>query len=185
MSRPGTEAGGPNWYNTGFGIAKFLDPSSALLYSINPWPDIRYAEVLLTYAEAVAESGQGDATLAKKCLNDVRHRAAFTDDIDLTVENVLHERRVELAFENDLSYTLLRRRAYIFGAENGQRKHALVPVIDLRGSEPKYVFVRANVYHGDVYASSNGLYIGDFRNYYSGIPNWDKNQIEKNPIQEN
>lgn len=178
-----TNAG--NWYNSGFGIAKFLDPSSALLYSINPWPDIRYAEVLLTYAEAVAESGQGDKTLAKKCLNDIRHRAAFTDEIDLTIENVLHERRIELAFENDLSYTLLRRRSYVYGPSNGQRKHALVPVIDLRGSEPKYVFVRANVYHGDVAFSSNGLYIGDYRNYYSGIPNWDKNQIEKNPIQEN
>lgn len=177
-----TNAG--NWYNSGFGIAKFLDPQSALLYSINPWPDIRYAEVLLNYAEAVAESGQGDATLAKKCLNDIRHRAAFTDDIDLTVENVLHERRVELAFENDLTYTLHRRRAYTFGATNGQRKHALVPAVDLRGSEPKYIFVRANVYHGDLYTSSNGLYIGDYRSYYGSIPNYQKNQIERNPIQE-
>ena len=177
-----TNAG--NWYNSGFGIAKFLDPSSALLYSINPWPDIRYAEVLLTYAEAVAESGQGDAALAKTCLNDVRHRAAFTDNIDLTVDNVLHERRVELAFENDLPYTLHRRRAYAFGASNGQRKHALVPVVDLRGGAAKYIFVRANVYHGDLYASSNGLYISDYRSYYDAIPNWSKNQIEKNPIQE-
>ncbi len=177
-----TNAG--NWYNSGFGIAKFLDPGSALLYSINPWPDMRYAEVLLTYAEAVAESGQGDASLAKQCLNDVRHRAAFTDDIDLTVENVLHERRVELAFENDLSYTMLRRRSYIYGAANGQRKHALVPTVDLRGNEPKYIFVRANVYHGDLYTSTNGLYIGDYRSYYSGIPNFSKNKIDPNPSQE-
>ena len=173
-----------NWYNTGFGIAKFLDPSSALLYSTNPWPDIRYAEVLLNYAEAVAESGQGDAALAKKSLNDIRHRAAFKDDIELTVENVLHERRVELAFENDLPFTLHRRREYAFGTSNAVRKRALVPVVDLRGSEPKYIFVRANVYQNDVYRSNAGLYINDYRSYYGGISNYAKNQIERNPIQE-
>jgi hypothetical protein len=177
-----TNAG--NWYNTGFGIAKFLDPTGALLYSVNPWPDVRYAEILLTYAEAVAESGQGDKTLAKQCLNDVRHRAAFKDDIDLTVDNVLHERRVELAFENDLSYTLLRRREFAFGAANGLRKHALVPTLDLRDGTPKYILIRANVYHGDVYASTNGLYISDYRSYYSGVSNWQKNQITPNPNQE-
>ena len=173
-----------NWYNSGFGIAKFLDPSAPLLYSINPWPDIRYAEVLLNYAEAVAESGQGDKGKAKQYLNDIRHRAAFTDDIELTIENVLHERRVELAFENDLPYTLHRRRAYAYGAENGVRKHSLVPAVDLRGSEPKYIFIRANLYHNDVNRASNGLYISDYRSYYGGIPNWEKNKIEKNPSQE-
>ena len=177
-----TNAG--NWYNTGFGIAKFLDPTGALLYSVNPWPDVRYAEILLTYAEAVAESGLGDKNLAKQCLNDVRHRAAFKDDIDLTVDNVLHERRVELAFENDLSYTLLRRREFAFGAANGLRKHALVPTLDLRDGTPKYILIRANVYHGDVYASTNGLYISDYRSYYSGVSNWQKNQITPNPNQE-
>ena len=177
-----TNAG--NWYNTGFGIAKFLDPSQAQLYSTNPWPDVRYAEVLLTYAEAVAESGQGDKALAKQCLNDIRHRAAYTDDVELTVENVLHERRVELAFENDLSYTMLRRREFAFGAANGLRKHALVPTLDLRGGDPKYILVRANVYHGDVYASTNGLYISDYRSYYNGVSNWQKNEITPNPSQE-
>jgi len=39
-----------NWYNTGFGIAKFLDPTSSVIYSKNPWFDIRYAEILLSYA---------------------------------------------------------------------------------------------------------------------------------------
>ena len=173
-----------NWYNSGFGIAKFLDPGQALLYSTNPWPDIRYAEVLLNYAEAVVESGQGDKGLAKKVLNDIRHRAAFKDDIELTIENVLHERRVELAFEYDLPYTLHRRRAYVFGSSNAERKRSLVPMIDLRGSEAKYILVRANVYNGDVAMNPNGLYIGDYRAYYSGISNADKNQIAKNPSQE-
>lgn len=178
------DSNGGNWYNSGFGIAKFLDPGQALLYSTNPWPDIRYAEVLLNYAEAVAESGKGDATVAKQCLNDVRHRAAFTDNVDLTVANVLHERRVELAFENDLSYTMLRRRSYAFGASNAQRKRSLVPTVDLRGSKPQYVFVRANVYNGDVSFNPAGLYINDYRQYYSSISNYQKNGIAPNPIQE-
>jgi len=174
-----------NWYNSGFGIAKFLDPASASLYSTNPWPDIRYAEVLLNYAEAAAESGQ-NADNGKKYLNDVRHRAAFKDDVELTVENVLHERRVELAFEDDLIYTLRRRREYVFGATDGinNRKRALVPVVDLRGDAPKYIFVRANVYHGDVYVAANGNYISDYRSYYGSITNYVKNDITANPIQQ-
>lgn len=174
---------GGNWYNSGFGIAKFLDPSSAPLYSQNPWPDIRYAEVLLNYAEAVVESGQGDSGKAKQYLNDIRHRAAFKDDIALTLENVMHERRVELAFEQDLPRVLHRRREYAYTASNAVRKYALVPMVDLRGSEPKYIFVRSLVWHNDVFRNNTGLYINDYRGYYGSI-SWQKNQIEKNPIQE-
>ena len=177
------DGNGGNWYNTGFGIAKFLDPSSPVYYSQNPWPDIRYAEVLLNYAEAAAESGQNTAN-GKQYLNDVRHRAAFKDDVDLTVANVLHERRVELAFEDDLIYTLHRRREFVFGANNAVRKYSLVPVVDLRGAEAKYIFVRANVYNGDVWANNAGLYIGDYRSYYGSISNYVKNQITANPIQQ-
>ena len=180
--QPDNDNGG-NWYNTGFGIAKFLDPAAAKQYTDNPWPDIRYAEVLLNYAEACAETGQNTAN-AKKYLNDIRHRAAFKDDIDLTVDNVLHERRVELAFEGDLPRTLHRRRAYAYGAANAVRKRALVPVVDLRGGEAKYIFVRTNVWHNDVAKNTSGLYISDYRSYYGRISNWAKNQITKNPLDE-
>jgi hypothetical protein len=40
------------------------------------------------------------------------------------------------------------------------------------------------VYNGDVAFNPNGLYIRDYRAYYNGISNADKNQIEKNPSQE-
>lgn len=172
-----------NWYNTGFGIKKFLGPAP-VVYSTNPWYDIRYAEILLNYAEAVAESGRGDAAKAKQYLNDIRHRAAFTDDIDLTVANVLHERRIELSFENDHTYTLHRRREYVNNAGGIQhRKHALVPTLDIRGSEPAYIFVRANVYHNDIDLSPSGLNT-NIINYYGGISNYNKNKYEPNPSQE-
>ena len=68
----------------------------------------RYAEVLLNYAEAVCESGLGDKTIAAKALNDIRKRAAHTNEIELTRENVRNERFVELAFENIRIWDLRR-----------------------------------------------------------------------------
>lgn len=172
------------FWNSCFGIRKFLDPDQAIVYSSNPWCDIRYAEILLNYAEAVAESGQGDAAKAKKYLNDIRHRAAFTDDIDLTVENVCHERRVEFAMEGHESYTLYRRREYLNPRGGEQyRKHTLAPLLDLRGDTPKYIFARVNLYHGDVQFASAGINT-DQLDYYGGINNYVKNGLVPNPSQE-
>lgn len=172
------------FWNSSFGIRKFLDPSQALKYSTNPWYDIRYAEILLNYAEAVVESGKGDAAIAKKVLNDIRHRAAFTDDIDLTLENVLHERKVEFAFEGHESYTLHRRREYLNTRSGNQyRKHTLLPVLDLRDGDPQYIFARVNLYHGDVQFSATGLNTEQL-DYYKDIPNFNVNRLTPNPSQE-
>lgn len=172
------------FYNTCFGPRKFLDPDQPLQYSTNPWCDIRYAEILLNYAEAVAESGQGDAAKAKKALNDIRHRAAFTDNIELTVDNVLHERRVEFALEGHESYTLYRRREYLNQrGGNTYRKHTLLPTLDLRGDSPKYIFPRANIIQGDEHATNIGLTTEQV-DYYGGISNYAKNGLVPNPSQE-
>ena len=66
-----------NRYDYSFGVRKFLDPNGYNPYTQSPWYDIRYAEILLNYAEAVVENGSdyGDATLAAQYLNDVRKRA--------------------------------------------------------------------------------------------------------------
>lgn len=71
---------------------------------------IRYAEVLLGYAEALIESGSNN-DLAIKCIDEVRARVGMpaVNDVEgkgksLTQEElrkiVRHERRVELAFED-------------------------------------------------------------------------------------
>ena len=175
-----------DFWNTCFGIRKFLDPNEALVYSCNPWCDIRYAEILLNYCEAFAESGHGNAATAKKALNDIRHRAAFTDDIEPTLENILHERSVELALEGDQSYTLHRRREYLNNRSGYiARKHTLLPVLDLRDGvdKPKYIFPRVNLYHGDVQFSSTGLNT-DLLDYYGGITNYSKNGLTPNPSQQ-
>ena len=177
-------AGSARYWNCCCGIRKFLNPAEAPSSSTAPWCDIRYAEILLNYAESYAESGKGDAATAKKALNDIRHRAAFTDDLAPTLENVLHERQVEFAFEGHESYTLHRRRAYL-NTRSGKeyRKHTLLPILDLRSGSPKYIFARVNVYDGDVYYSPKGLDTG-LLDYYAAIPAIDEPTIVPNPVQE-
>ena len=180
-NRPKNQA---RYWNCCFGIRKFLNPLEAAPHSTAPWCDIRYAEILLNYAEAYAESGKGDVTVAKKALNDIRHRAAFTDDIMPTLENVLHERQVEFAFEGHESYTLHRRRAYL-NTRSGKeyRKHTLAPVLDIRNITPRYIFPRVNVYEGDVHLSPNGLDTG-LLDYYAAIPGAGGQSLVENPVQE-
>lgn len=179
-----------NWYSTGFGIRKFLKPGSATTYTQNPWYDLRYAEILLTYAEAAAEKSNATAeekANGKKYLNQIRRRAYFLDTVELTVDEVLKQRRAELAFENDYSYTLHRRRDFYTNSDGnskeGARTHALVPVIDLRLDTPKYIFVRANSHLENTQDKPAGNNV-DNKAYYAGISNYVKNKITPNPSQE-
>ena len=69
---------------------------------------LRLADLLLLEAEAYA--WQGNATQAAALVNQVRHRAGLAD-IDAggdMVEKVLHERRLELAFEGQRWFDLCR-----------------------------------------------------------------------------
>ena len=175
-------------YTTGFGLRKFLNPTAFQKYNKSFWYDIRYAEILLDYAEAVAESGQGSAANAKKYLNDIRKRAAFTDEVDLTVENVLHQRELVLAFEGDQLYTLHRRRAFydkFADPEVEGQKHCLTPVLDLRSGSPKYIFVRSIHFAEDPLAGGK---VSDYhtlaKNYYGGISDFSVNGYEPNPANE-
>ena len=168
---------------------KYLDQNSLNKNTQTPWYDLRYAEVLLIYAEAVAESGKGDATLAAKCLNDVRHRAGFTDDVTLSIDNVIHEWKVEFALENKWSDVLYRRRAFYdkdktATIEEGTIGHklTLIPLLDLSGVYSiKYIFLRALPYSATPnFQNYNGTLGFKNESYYGSIPNYDKNHIEKN-----
>ena len=177
-----------NTVTTGYSIRKFLDPSSFQLYHKTFWYDIRYAEILLSYAEAVVESGQGDKARAKQYLNDIRHRAAFKDDVELTLENVLHQRELEFAFEGDQLYTLHRRRAFYNKLTDNDvqgQKHALTPVIDLRGGTPKYIFVRSIHYAEDPLTGGKASdYHTAPKSYYGRISDFGVNKYEPNPADE-
>ena len=182
-----------SWYTTGFGLRKFLDPSKAVSESQNPWYDIRYAEILLNYAEAIVERDGTNAGISKACLNAIRQRAGFKDEVDATIQNILHERKVELAFEDDFGATQYRRRSYFNlqrdGASRptGGRKHALIPVQSLQYAGYGYVgtfLVRVNCWDYDVNVRP-GQASFNATGYYSAIPNYNTtNKLVPNPVQE-
>lgn len=99
--------GGNNNSKTGYNFKKLVDPA----YIENDWdgaqdfPIIRYAEILLSYAEAQNELSGPDASVYD-ALNDVRDRSGMPA-VDKTVFNsqetvrelIRNERRIELAGE--------------------------------------------------------------------------------------
>lgn len=74
---------------------------------------LRYADILLIYAEAVlGDNGQSADGRALEAINEVRHRAGLGTSRDLTVltaDNILRERRVEFAFEGDFWFDIQRQ----------------------------------------------------------------------------
>ena len=178
-----------NTITTGFGLRKFLDPTAFQLYHKTFWYDIRYAEILLSYCEAVVENEEsGKYGQAAEYLNDIRHRAGYRDDVELTLENVLHQRELEFAFEGDQLYTLHRRRAFYNQRTDAAvlgSKHALTPVLDLSQGEPKYIFVRSVFYAEDPQAGGKATnYHTDYIQYYMKIPGYGVNGYEPNPADE-
>lgn len=71
----------------------------------------RYAEVLLNAAEAAWELGKLDK--AAEYMNQVRRRAGFPIDLtpgEIDFDRIVHERKVELAFENHILWDYKRWR---------------------------------------------------------------------------
>jgi len=100
---------------TGFYIRKYLDPAigsgSRGTQSEIPFIRYRYAEVLLNAAEAAFELGS--TADAVTYMNQVRARAGLIIPLkagDITFDRIVHERRVELAFEGHLLYDMKRWR---------------------------------------------------------------------------
>jgi hypothetical protein len=112
----GTINGLENRSQTGFYVRKYLDPTTGSgrrgRGSDVAFIRYRYAEVLLNAAEAAFELGQYD--IASGYINQVRARAGLTTPIVLNAMNgfdrIVHERRVELAFEGHLLFDMKRWR---------------------------------------------------------------------------
>ncbi|MFD1139859.1 RagB/SusD family nutrient uptake outer membrane protein [Larkinella insperata] len=173
----GFDTWGGNNTRTGVSFKKFLNEGVNVAPGWNQtttdFAEFRYAEILLNYAEAIAESETGDKVKGAKALNDIRRRAAHKTDIPLTINNVIRERRVELAFENKRFWDLIRRREYhtVF---NNTMRHAILPVLDLRVTPAKYIFIRTNI------PRSNPATF-DYRQYYRSIPGIGANGLVQNP----
>lgn len=132
----GSEAiGKPNASRTGFMVKKFIDPldRNKPYNGSNNFYIIRYAEILLTYAEAMIESGKWQDSNVLKYINDIRRRAGQVE-ASATVYNsqekvrelLRRERRVELAFEGS-RYLDIRRWDIAKTVMNGPVYGAISP----------------------------------------------------------
>lgn len=127
---------------TGYNVRKFLVPLSMFpSYDNSPlnFPVMRYSEVLLMKAEALNELGL--TSQAAIPLNLVRARAglpAVSSGMSQAAfrEKVLHERRMELAFEGQRWFDLIRVNngqygldfLHSIGKANASAKHLLLPI---------------------------------------------------------
>jgi hypothetical protein len=131
----------PVYSTTGYNLRKFLVAKSVSATSDNSplnFPVLRYADVLLMKAEALNELGQTTDALVP--LNAVRERAGLRAFQELTPaefkEVVLHERRMELAFEGQRWFDLIRVDGGQWGLDflhsvgklNASEKYLLFPI---------------------------------------------------------
>ncbi|MCE7062781.1 RagB/SusD family nutrient uptake outer membrane protein [Dyadobacter sp. CY343] len=100
---------------TGFYLRKYLDPvvgSGQRGVNSEVWlVRYRFAEVLLNAAEAAFHLGQ--LPVAAEYMNMVRARAGLVTPLkaaDINFDRIVHERRVELAFEGHYLYDMKRWR---------------------------------------------------------------------------
>jgi starch-binding outer membrane protein, SusD/RagB family len=103
----------PSWSLTGYNVRKFLvSKTIASDYNNNPANFVvyRFADVLLMKAEALNELGE--TAKAQVPLNIVRKRAGLSDittmDKAKMKEIIIHERRMELAFEGHRWFDMIR-----------------------------------------------------------------------------
>lgn len=127
---------------TGYNLRKFLVPldiSPSFDSSPLNFPVLRYADILLMKAEALNELG--NTALAETPLNLVRKRAGLgniaTGLGKIAFRNaVLHERRMELAFEGQRWFDLVRVEngqygldfLHSIGKTNADEHHLLLPI---------------------------------------------------------
>lgn len=141
-----------SYSSTGYNVRKFLVPLSLVSsYDNSPmnFPVLRFSNILLMKAEALNELGQ--TSQAEIPLNKVRNRAGLPNiatglSKDQFRLKVLNERRVELAFEGQRWFDLIRVNngqygldfLHSIGKSNATQKHLLFPIPQIeRDRNPK------------------------------------------------
>lgn len=128
---------------TGFYIKKFMNPTKQVDYGYGDtnWMVFRYGEVLLNYAEACIELG--DEADALKAVNMIRERAGIAKHTSVNRDQVRHERKMELAFENHRWWDI-RRWHIADQLLNAKKFKALNPYLVWEDgkdvSQMKYIF---------------------------------------------
>jgi hypothetical protein len=117
-----------NWNGgkTGYYVRKYVDPAPdpQFVKQDVPFKHIRYAEMLMNYAEACIELGQ-DAE-ARTYINMIRERAGQPDLPALTGDALRqayrHERRIEFAYEDQRFWDV---RRWLIGAAAYHQTHGV------------------------------------------------------------
>ncbi|WP_303012328.1 RagB/SusD family nutrient uptake outer membrane protein [uncultured Bacteroides sp.] len=178
---------------TGFYCRKAVDTSYSPVmsqFSSTDWIEIRFAEVMLNYAECAAEIGKSDESYSM--LKHIRKRAGIKAGADgmyglkqqlakrELVDAVMLERKIELAYEGKRYWDLRRRR--LFAKElNGKVRHGMRPhfaegmdvdklkqIQDSADFENNY-----SLYFKDVLYNTDKKYTINFKDnyYFFAIPN--------------
>lgn len=169
---------GWNYTKTGHTLRKFLDESIDSKAQLGTQPIIyfRLAEFYLNYAEA--QYHLGNEPVAREYLNIIRKRVNMPEKKSSGQEllnDIRHERRIELCFENGHRFFDVRRWMIADSTEN---KNVL-------GREFKYVDASGNLdingelIYNDIVVQTRAFHQ---RNYYLPIP---RPEIEKSGMQQN
>lgn len=175
---------------SGFYYRKFLDEtpqSSTRGRNSEMWmPRFRISEAYMIACEASFELGQNAEAL--NYINKVRDRAGVKQLQSITFDNIVHERRVEFAFEDhrywDLKRWRLAHKVWTGNNDDENARHRrLWPYMVVAPGDPndgKWVFIE-----DFLFMSPNARYF-KMQNYYNFIDlGWINNnpKLEKNPYQ--
>ncbi|MCL1933153.1 MAG: RagB/SusD family nutrient uptake outer membrane protein [Candidatus Azobacteroides sp.] len=135
---------------------------------------LRYAEVLLNYAEAVLGNSASttDAT-ALQYVNAVRARAGLTGKQSISWEDLRHERRIEFCMEGLYWYDLMARAYY------KQQEIINYLLAQNRGSEPAFLFDAPMNLRLDASRNPTAHKVGEIDDTTLGLP-YPANEIIQN-----
>ncbi|MFR2070696.1 MAG: RagB/SusD family nutrient uptake outer membrane protein [Bacteroides nordii] len=164
---------------TGYYLGKFVDETQKIdndesYASKQNYIIWRYAEVLLDYAEIDFLQNRVDDALDK--VNQIRRRVHMDELPSLTWDQLVNERRVEMAFEETTYWDLLRWGVAVEKMSGATNPLKAMKIVKEEGKEPVYQISNMNKYPKRV---------REFRQmqYYLPIP-WDEvryHGIEQNP----
>ncbi|MDR0866137.1 MAG: RagB/SusD family nutrient uptake outer membrane protein [Candidatus Symbiothrix sp.] len=180
---------------TSFYCRKAVDPTYTKLDAERggtDWIEIRYAEVLMNYAEAAAELNKLDE--AYTVLKQIRERAGILAgnngmyglktgmDKDAMIQAIMNERKIEFAYEGKRFWDLRRRR--MFASElNGTKRHGLKPMFKpgvtgdviqaVAKTNPESILENYADYFNDNIIEVDKIYTIDFKDnyYFYALPN--------------
>jgi hypothetical protein len=135
-------------------INKYRHPHAKEFNTNDNWPVFRLADTYLLLSECLIE--QGNAGEALSYVNKVRERAGLDPLTNISADLLMHERRLELAFENHRWYDLLRTgKALSTMAEYGKYIKSVDPNVTERAYQVKEEYLLFPIPYRERYTNTN------------------------------